>query len=77
MTHYNIDYSKYDDDPITKHNQAIKDIKEYIGEEKFDNLTQEFKSFSWMSLEQFGFYVSLAGIQGYPVKAWYNYIYGL
>lgn len=67
---------------IEKHNQAIADIKEYMGEERFNKITQEFKRFEPdnMNIEKFTSYVSLlslSGIQGYPVKAWYNYCYGL
>lgn len=76
MTHYTVDYSNLNDDPISKHNKAIQDIKEYIGDDRFETLTEKFKQMS-PSLEQFELMVSFAGVQGYPVKAWYNYIYGL
>lgn len=75
--HQIIDYAGLD--PIAKHNKAIEDVKEFLGKEKFDKLTKEFREVpqDQMSLDKFTNYVSLAGIQGYPVKAWYNYIYGL
>lgn len=76
MTHYDVDYSEIQD-PIAKHNKAIEDIKEYMGEERFANLTNTFKEYPNLSLEQFTLYCSIAGVQGYPVKAWYNYCYGI
>lgn len=74
MTHYTISYEGLD--PIEKHNKAIADIKEYVGEDRFKDLTARFKEMS-PSLEQFELMVSFAGVQGYPAKAWFNYCYGL
>lgn len=71
---------KYDQmDPIAKHNKAIADIKDFLGEDKFGQITKTFREVpqDQMPLDKFTNYASLAGIQGYPVKAWYNYIYGL
>lgn len=76
MTHYTVDYSNLNDDPIAKHNKAIEDIKEYLGDDRFKTLTEKFKQMS-PSLDQFELMVSFAGVQGYPVKAWFNYCYGL
>ena len=74
---YTIDYSN-ESDPIAKHNKAIEDIKEYVGEDRFETLTQQIKEeYPNMSLEQFQLVVSFAGVQGYPAKAWFNYCYGL
>lgn len=75
MTHYDIDYSNLDD--VTKHNKAIQDIKNYLGNERFKELTRKFKQEQDITLERFGLYCDIAGVRGLPVKAWYNYIYGL
>lgn len=76
MTHYNVSYEGLSD--IEKHNKAIQDIKDYLGEEKFEQLTKQCKEeYPDLTLEQFRMSVSFAGVQGYPVKAWYNYIYPL
>lgn len=78
MSHYTIDYSELEGNPIAKHNKAIADIKDYIGEESFDSLTEAFRSQDVQpSLEKFQVIVSFAGIAGYPVKAWYNYCFPL
>jgi hypothetical protein len=76
MTHYNISYEGLD--PIEKQNKAIADIKEYMGEAKFVDLTSKLRAaYPDCTIEQFTLMVSFAGVQGYPVKAWYNYTYGL
>lgn len=75
MTHYDISYEGLD--PIAKHNKAIEDIKEYMTEARFNKLTEEFKKYPDTTLEKFELYCSIAGVHGYPVKAWYNYCYGL
>jgi hypothetical protein len=74
MTHYNVDYSGMDE--VAKHNKAIEDIKEYMGEERFTKLTALLKEDSY-TLSQFEMAVSFAGVQGYPAKAWYNYCFPL
>jgi len=75
--HYNVNYEGLDE--ISKYNKAIADIKDYLGDAKFDQITKEFMRFDQkdMPLEKFECYISLAGIQGYPVKALYNYCYSL
>lgn len=78
MTHYTVDYSNLNNDPIAKHNKAIQDIKEYLGDERFKRITDCMRTdCPNMTLEQFTMAASFAGVQGYPVKAWYNYIFGL
>lgn len=76
MTHYTINYEGLSE--IEKHNKAIQDIKDYLGEAKFDEVTAIVKnSPKPYNLEQFLLAVSFAGIQGYPAKAWYNHCYPL
>lgn len=78
MTHYNIDYSGMSD--IDKHNKAIADIKDYMGDKRFDMLTELFKeqfAAEQPTLEHFELMCSFSGVGGYPVKAWYNYIWPL
>ena len=75
MSHYNVDYSECPDE-ITKHNKAISDIKDYLETpERFNTLTEHLKKYPKM--ETFSFICSFAGIQGYPVKALYNYCHPL
>lgn len=76
MSHYTIDYAGLD--PIAAHNHAIEDIEEYLGTKKFKELNEMFKPMmESLTLEQFMFYASFPGIQGYAAKAWYNYLKGL
>lgn len=75
---YIVDYSELDNDPIAKHNKAIEDIKEYLGEEKFNRVTEQIRTeYPDMTLKQFQMAISFGGVQGYPAKAWYNHCFGL
>lgn len=79
MSHYNIDYSGMSD--IDKHNKAIMDIKDWMGDERFNKLTEafrnEYKGKDQPSLEKAELMMSFCGVQGYPCKAWYNVIWPL
>lgn len=68
--HYNVDYSGLD--PQAKHDKAIADIREYMGNAKYEQIKAEFTRGKVIPFEQFQFYLSIAGIQGYPVKAFYQ-----
>lgn len=76
--HYTIDYEGLG--PTEKYNKAIQDIKDYMGEDKFNTMTQRFRGEypggENMPLDRFELIVSFAGVQGYPAKAWHQYIYG-
>lgn len=65
------DYSK---SPAPKFD-AVQDIMEYLGREKYDELIEngmgEFKN-----PNQFSFFCMLAGIDGFPVEAWYDHFHG-
>ncbi len=41
MTHYDVDYSKLT--PQAKYNKAIADIKDYMGEERYNKVIGLFK----------------------------------
>lgn len=75
MTHYTVDYSTITD-AKAKQERALDDIKEYRGEVWFRKMTDEFQLHTDMTLEKFANYLSIAGISGYPVEAWFNHIYG-
>lgn len=53
---------------------AVEDIKEYLGAERFDKLSPEMAKVT--DRDQFAMYCSLAGISGFPVKAWYELYHG-
>lgn len=69
MTHTTIDYSK---SPAAAFD-AIEDIKDWLGAERFSLLTKELAKYN---CQTFANLVSISGIQGYPVKAWYELIHG-
>jgi hypothetical protein len=62
---------------VEKQAAALKDIAEYLSQEKFDQVTNECRT---GTISYKDFYMSLAmfaGISGYPATAWYNHIYNL
>lgn len=73
MSHYDIDYS--DMTPQTKHLKAIADIKDYMGEDRYHKITQAIRADGPMSVDKLRIIVSLAGVQGYPVRAWHDEIW--
>lgn len=73
--HYEIDYSKYM--TLEEKKQAcIDDIKEFLGEKRYNNIIGEFKKVKNMTESRFALYMSIAGVTGYPVKVLYEIIYG-
>lgn len=73
MTHYTRDYSTLTGS--AKSSAAIADIIDFLGDNKFDELTAEFRRYRHLELDQFACFVGIAGISGYPVEAWHDYIY--
>jgi hypothetical protein len=75
--HYEINYDGLD--PIEKHKKAIADVIEYTGQERFDRIISALRTKypEPPVLEHLELVLSFAGIQGYPVKAIWNHIWGL
>lgn len=73
MTHYDIDYSGLT--PQAKYEKAIHDIKDYMGEERYNKVVGLYKEIRPISLEVFRLQMSFAGVQGYPVVAMYDEIW--
>jgi hypothetical protein len=73
MTHYDVDYS--DLTPQAKHRKAIEDCREYMGDHRYEHVVNEFRKVPPKSVEQLGFYLSLCGVQGYPVRAMHDEIW--
>jgi hypothetical protein len=76
MAHYTRSYEGLTGQ--AKHDAAITDIIDYLGEERFDLITdlcREDKP-THPGLGWFMIAVSLSGVEGYPVKAWYAHIWG-
>jgi hypothetical protein len=67
--HYTIDYSK----SPAKAFDAVEDIKEYLGD-RYDSIAELVSEVS--DCDRFRNYCGLAGISGFPVKAWYEHFHG-
>ena len=73
MTHYDVDYAGLQ--PQAAHEKAIQDIKDYLGDHKYAEVTALAKKHSPMTTEQWAYNLLLSGIQGYPVRAWHDEIW--
>lgn len=73
MTHYEVSYAELS--PQAAHDKAIADIKDYMGADKFVAITDDFRQYSPQSVEALAMYLSIAGVQGYPVRAWHDVIW--
>ncbi len=67
--HTEINYSK---SPAPSFD-AVNDVKEWLGA-NYDAIAPEMSKIT--SCSQFAFLCGLAGIQGFPVKAWYEHFHG-
>ena len=66
-------YIKYDGTEEEKRLAAIRDVEDWLGKERFARLTAEFAA-AKLEFDQFEMFVSIAGISGYPVRAWFDHI---
>lgn len=53
---------------------AVQDIIDYLGTERYNKLSGAMSLVTHCG--QFAMYCSLAGIHGFPVKAWYEHYHG-
>lgn len=68
--HQEVDYSR-ERDPDAKRRAAVSDVKKWLGARKFREVTEAFgREPAPVEEEKFAFLCGIAGIQGYPVKAW-------
>lgn len=84
MTTYKTHYDGLEGN--TKRAKAIQDIVEYLGWDKFVDLhdailkeshrTQSSASSGHLGLNELRMMLSFVGVQGYPVKAWYELLFG-
>jgi hypothetical protein len=72
--HYKVDYKGMS--PEDKQKKAVEDIKEYLGEKKFNEMESKFKEAGVVDPGQFEFICMVGGIEGYPVGAWYMSLFG-
>jgi len=75
MSHYDISYPNLA--PDAKLAQAIQDIKDYIGDDRYNKLTDLIhQSYQLpLSIGEFRMALSMSGIQGYPVLAWHEVLW--
>jgi len=75
MSHYDINYANLA--PHAKRTQAIQDIKNHLGVNKYDELTEVIHQNYQLplSLDDFRMAVAMSGIQGYPVLAWHEVLW--
>lgn len=53
---------------------AVEDIKEYLGKDRWEQVSPEMAKIT--DREQFAAFASFAGIEGFPVRAWYELYHG-
>ncbi len=53
---------------------AVQDIIDYLGTERYNKLSPAISLVT--NCGQFAMYCSLAGIHGFPVRAWYEHYHG-
>ena len=75
MTHYVEDYSALKG--LEKVNKALDDIRSFLGEEKFNRVTNELRKDPPPDWDYFRLICSVGGITHYPVLAWYVHAWGL
>lgn len=56
-----------------KNFDAVEDVKDWLGA-RYDALASEMRNVR--NPKYFTFYCSLAGIEGFPVQAWYDHFHG-
>lgn len=70
MTHYDIDYAGMG--PYDARQKALKDARDWLGEERWAVLSRDFPKLSGVAFPQFRLMMAFAGIQGFPVVALYR-----
>lgn len=73
MSHHTI---KYDLDSPDAEAKAIDDIIDFLGQERFDTISTalEIAIKDGATVDQLRIPLSFAGVQGFPVVAWYNHL---
>jgi hypothetical protein len=76
MTHYTIRYDGSTMTPIEQSKAAIDDIIGWLGSQaKFEEMTGILRD-NDLDFDQFEMWVSIVGVQGYPVREWFWHCYG-
>ena len=74
MSHYTVNYKDLPKEEA--HQKAISDIIDWLGKERYDKISENFRAEGFMSLKHFTFYCGISGVQGFPVQAWYEELFG-
>jgi hypothetical protein len=69
--HYEVNYKDHKDTTAAD-TAALKDICEWMGEERFTRVDDLYRQMLPVSLELFRLQMSFVGVQGYPVEAWHR-----
>lgn len=56
--------------------KALADLRGFFGEERFEKVSKSFPE-AKMSYSRFAEWADFAGVQGLPVRFWYEYVYGI
>jgi len=70
MTHHTVDYRVYSHE--MKRAKAMKDIKDWLGLERFRKIDKAYRALRQPSRHAFALQISFAGISGFPVHVWYE-----
>jgi hypothetical protein len=77
MSHYNISYAGLEG--AAKQQRALEDISDWLGNwRKFSTLTAAFRAehaIKPLTQRSFTLFAGIAGVQGYPVIAWWNHCF--
>lgn len=74
MTHYTIDYEGLTAKQIQ--DKAIKDIQDYLGPKEYKRIYKALKKCGYIpSFNEFSMACWMLGIQGIPVRQFYNFCY--
>jgi len=70
--HYTIDYSAQPDEAADA--AAVRDIIDYVGEQRFRDISATLRDAIRQGATERDFHLplSFAGVQGFPVGAWYR-----
>lgn len=70
--HYEINYGAHTD-VVAADAAALADIRDWMGADRFETVDAMYKQLAEpISIDLFRLQMSFAGIQGYPVEAWYR-----
>lgn len=73
MSHYDVDYSGMSEADKVK--KALADVAEWFGVVRFNKICLVMAKEKAPSRVSFAYQVSIGGVQGFPVHAWYEHMW--